>query len=170
MRSLQGDGQLDVKEVEAKAIFLVQHNSDDEIYKLIGNSVPSPSLLLLNDVRSYSILQLLAPDRKLLPPPGKAQEPKSIGRTIFSLLRRIAWKTFCKPDSPIHKIWSEKIPKVFNDGYFPAAAVASMNDFRIGAPILASGLAALAMKYSAEEFCELAKPKGLMIDRNEKES
>lgn len=165
-----GDGPLDTKEVEAKAIFLVQRNSDDEIYKLIGNSVPTSSLLLLNDVRTYSILQLPAPDRKLLPAPEKAQEPKSIGRTTFALLRRIAWKTFCKPDSPIYKLWSKKMPKVFNDGYFAAAVVATMNDFRIGVPILASGLAALAMKYTAEEFCELAKPKGLMIGRSEKES
>jgi hypothetical protein len=164
-----GDGPLDIKEVEAKAIFLVQRNSDDEIYKLIGNSVPMPGLTLLSDVRNYSILQLPAPDRKLLPAPEKAQEPKNIGRTTFALLRRIAWKTFCKPDSPIYKLWSKNIPKLFNEGYFAAAVVSTMNDFRIGVPILASGLAALAMKYSAEEFCELAKPKGLMIGRNEKE-
>ena len=31
-------------------------------------------------------------------------------------------------------------------------------------------LAALIMKYSAEEFCELAKPKGLMIARNEQQN
>lgn len=128
-----------------------------------------PSLTLLRDVRNYSILQLPAPDRKLLPAPAKAEEPKSIGRTTFALLRRIAWKTFCKKDSPIYKLWSQKIPKVFNDGYFAAAVVASMNDFRIGVPILASGLAALAMKYSAEEFCDLAKPKGFMISRKDKD-
>jgi hypothetical protein len=165
-----GDGPLDPKEVEAKAIFLLQRNTDDEIYKLIGNSVPMPSVALLSDVRNYSILQLPAPDRKLLPAPEKAQEPKSIGRTTFALLRRIAWKTFCKSDSPIYKLWSKNIPKVFNDGYFAAAVVATMNDFRIGVPILGSGLAALAMKYTAQEFCELAKPKGLMIGRNEKET
>lgn len=163
-----GDGPLDAKEIESKAIFLVQRNSDDEIYKLIGNSVPTPSLLLLSDVRNYSILQLPAPDRKLLPAPEKAQEPKNIGRTTFALLRRIAWKTFCKSESPIYKLWSKNVPKVFNEGYFAAAVVTTMNDFRIGVPILASGLAALAMRYTAEEFCELAKPKGLMIGRNEK--
>lgn len=36
-----GVQQLDIKEVEAKAIFLVQRSSDDEIYKLIGSSVPT---------------------------------------------------------------------------------------------------------------------------------
>lgn len=106
-----GDGPLDVKEVEAKAIFLIQRNSDDEIYKLIGNSVPTPSLILLSDVRNYSILQLPAPDRKLLPAPEKAQEPKNIGRTTFALLRRIAWKTFCKADSPIYEECSVRLSR-----------------------------------------------------------
>lgn len=164
-----GDGQLDASEIEAKAILLIQHNSDDEILKLIGNSVPSPGLRLLSDVRTYSIQQLPPPDRKMLPPPEKAGQPKNIGRTTFALLRRIAWKTFCKPSSPIYKLWSKRVPKVFNEGYFSAAVITALGDFRIGIPLIASGLAALVMKYSAEEFCELAKPKGLMISRNDKE-
>lgn len=164
-----GDGVLDSTEIEAKAILLVQRSSDDEILKLIGNSVPAAGIQLLGDVRTYSIQQLPAPDRKLLPPPERAQEAKSIGRTTFAVLRRVAWKTFCKSESPIYKLWSKRIPKVFNEGYFSAAIVTTFGDFRIGIPLLASGLCALVMKYSAEEFCELAKPKGLMISRDDKE-
>lgn len=163
------EGRMDVEEIQAKAVLLIQRSSDDEIFKLIGNSVPVSGVNLLGDVRSYSILQLPAPDRKLLPPPEKAVEPKSIGKTTFALLRRIAWKTFCKPESPIYKMWSKKIPEVFNQGYFSAAVISTFGDFRIGIPLLASGVAALAMKYSAEEFCELAKPKGLMISPDDKE-
>lgn len=163
------DGALKPDEIESKAILLVQHNSDDEIYKLIGNSVPTAGIRLLNDVRTYSLNLLPPPDRKLLPAPAKAEEPKNIGRTTFALLRRIAWKTFCKPSSPIYKLWSQRIPKVFNDGYFSAAVIATLSEYRIGLPLIASGIAALAMKYSAEEFCELAKPKGLMSARNDKE-
>lgn len=164
-----GDGPLDALEIEAKAILLIQRNSDDEILNLIGNSVPSQGLRLLSDVRTYSIQQLPPPDRKMLPPPEKAEQPKNIGRTTFALLRRIAWKTFCKPSSPIYKLWSKRVPKVFNEGYFSAAVVTALGDFRIGIPLIASGLAALVMKYSAEEFCELAKPRGLMISRDDKE-
>ncbi len=163
------DGPLDAQEIEAKAILLLQRSSDDEIFKLIGNAVPVASIQLLGDVRTYSIQQLPLPDRKLLPGPEKAEEPKSIGRKTFAVLRRIAWKTFCKPSSPIYKLWSARIPKVFNEGYFSAAIVSSFGDLRIGLPLLASGLAALVMKYSAEEFCELAKPKGLMIARDDGE-
>ncbi|MDA8454848.1 hypothetical protein M4R22_08740 [Acidovorax sp. GBBC 3334] len=163
------EGPMDAEEVQAKAVLLLQRNSDDEILKLIGNSVPVASVKLLSDVRSYSILQLPASDRKLLPPPEKAQEPKSIGKVTFAVLRRVAWKTFCKADSPVYKMWSKKIPEVFNQGYFSAAVLSTFGDFRIGLPLVASGIAALVMKYSAEEFCALAKPKGLMISGSDKE-
>jgi hypothetical protein len=163
-----GDEHLDVKEIETKAIYLIQRNSEDEILKLIGSSVPISGIQLLEDVRSYSVKQLPAPDQKLLPSPEKATETTQIGRTTFAILRRIAWKTFCKPTSPIYKLWSKRIPKVFNEGYFSSAIVATLGDYRIGVPIIASGVIAIIMKYSAEEFCELAKPKGLMIPPTEK--
>jgi len=162
-----GDASLDAKEVEEKAIFLIQQSSDDDILKLIGNSVPVAGVQLLSDVRNHSIKQLPAPDRQLLPAPAAAENPKHIGRTTFSVLRRIAWKTFCKPSSPIYKLWSGRVPKVFNEGYFSAAIVSALSDFRIGVPMIASGILALIMKYSAEEFCEISKPKGLMIGRDE---
>jgi ribosomal protein L22 len=163
-----GDGPLDIAEIEAKAILLLDRNSDEEILKLIGNSVPSAGIALLGDVRNYSLQQLPPPDRLLLPPPEKAEEPKHIGRTTFALLRRIAWKTFCKPNSPVYKLWSSRITRTFNEGYFAAAVVAALSDFRIGVPLIASGLAALAMKYTAEEFCAVSKPKGLMISPDDK--
>lgn len=165
-----GDGPLDLREVKSKAILLIQRNSNDEIFKLIGNSVPLAGIKLLADVRTYSLQQLPAPDRLLLPTPEKAEEPKHLGRTTFALLRRIAWKTFCKPNSPVYKLWSKRVPEVFNDSYFAAAVVTALSDLRIGIPLIASGLAALAMKYTAEEFCALAKPKGLMISRDDKET
>ena len=160
---------MNVDEIQANAVLLIQRNSDDEIFRLIGNAIPVASINLLSDVRAYSILQLPAPDRKLLPAPEKAQEPNSTGKATFAVLRRIAWKTFCKSDSPIYKMWSKKIPEVFNQGYFSAAVLSTFGDFRIGLPLLASGVTALVMRYSAEEICALAKPKGLMISGTDKE-
>jgi hypothetical protein len=159
------DVAMNVDEIEAKAIMLIQRNSDNEIFKLIGNTVPTSSINLLRDVRTYSLNQLPAPDRKLLPSPEKAEEPRKIGKTTFAIIKRIAWKTICNPDSTIYKLWKKRIPKVFNEGYFSAAVVTTMGDFKIGIPLLASGISALVMKYTAEEFCEISKPKGLMIDR-----
>lgn len=159
--------EMNQPEIQEKAVLLLQRSSDNEILKLIGNSVPVPSLKLLSDVRDYSIKQLPAPDRKLLPPPEKAEAPQGIGKTTFALICRLAWKTICAPDSGIYKLWSRRVPKVFNEGFFSAAVVTTLGEFRIGAPLIASGVVALIMKYSAEEFCAKAKPKGLMIGRNE---
>lgn len=135
-----GDRELNPEEIDAKAVLLLQRNSDDEILRLIGNSVPSAGLRLLSEVRTYSVDQLLPTDRLLLPSPTKAEDPKHVGRTTFAVLRRIAWKTFCKPSSPVYKLWSRKVPKVFNEGYFSAAVVTALADFRIGVPLLASGV------------------------------
>ncbi|MEX2515940.1 MAG: hypothetical protein WD572_03370 [Gammaproteobacteria bacterium] len=164
------DATMDQLEVQEKAVLLLQRSSDDEIFKLIGNSVPAPSLKLLSDVRDYSIKQLPAPDRIMLPPPEKAEAPKSVGKTTFALIQRLVWKTFCAPDSGIYKLWSQRVPKVFNEGYFSAAVVTTFGEYRIGGTLIASGVAALIMKYTAEEFCEIAKPKGIMIGRDEKDT
>jgi len=156
---------MDVKEIQEKAVLLIQRNSDAEIFKLIGNTVPTAGINLLHDVRAYSVKQLPGPDRKMLPPPEKAEKPQKIGKLTFSVIKRIVWKTFCNPDSTIYKLWKERVPKVFDQGYFSAAVVATLSDFRIGMPLIASGISALIMKCTAEEFCDLSKPKGLMIDR-----
>lgn len=163
-----GIDKLNVKEIEEKAIELIQRNNEEEIFELLGKNIPQDSLNLLTNIRNFSVGLLPAPDQKLLPSPQKAVESKSIGKTTFAVLKRIAWKTFCKPSSPIYKMWSKKIPAVFNEGYFTSGVIATLADYKIGIPIVASGFAALVMKYSAEEFCEIAKPKGLMISRDEK--
>ena len=161
-------GNLIETEIHAKAVELIQRCDDSEIIKLIGTNIPIGSVRLHEDLQSFSLKQLPSPDRKLLPPPQQLQNPQQIGKTAFAILKRIAWKTFCKPSSTLYKLWSAKIPKVFNEGYFSAAVASTFADYRIGLPLIASGISALIMKYSAEEFCELAKPDSLMNSRREK--
>lgn len=163
------DGEMNVNDIHDKAVLLIQRSNENDILKLIGNSIPLASIKLLEDIRNYSIKQLPPPDRKQLPPPDKATAPRELGKATFAILRRIIWKAVCAPDSSIYKLWSQHVPKVFNPGYFASAVVATLSDFRIGAPMVASGVLALIMKYSAQEFCDLAKPKGLMIDRDERD-
>ena len=161
------EGPLDPQEIHSKAVLLIQKNSDEEILMLIGNAMPAQTLYLLKDVRDYSILQLPAPDRKCLPAPAQAEKPSHIGKMAFEAIRRVAWKVLCSPESELFKLWSRKIPKVYNQAYFATAITTTFANWRIGIPLLASGVAALVMKHAALEFCELAKPKGLMINQDE---
>ncbi len=156
------NGSLDAKAIEKEAEQLAKETSASEIYSLIGNSLPGGGVYLLREVREYSLKQLTQPDRKLLPPPREVEEPQTIGRTAFAALKRVCWKTVCAKDSPVYKLWSKRVPIIFNQGYFSAAIITALGDFRIGIPLVASGLIALAMKYSAEEFCEVSRPEGIM--------
>jgi hypothetical protein len=163
------DGPLDAKEIEEKAIMLIKHSDQDQILALIGQSLPPASLLTLTDVRNYSILMLPPSDRKFLPAPETALESKKVGKRTFDLIHRIAWKTFCSSESPVFEVWSKKAPEFFNKGYFASATAAALGQWRIGVPMIAAGVAAIVMKYTAEQFCEVTKPKGLMIEKSDDE-
>jgi len=165
-----GGAQLDPTEIHDKAVLLLQQNNEDALTTLIGNLIPPSGVLLLREVRDYSILQLPAPERKLLPAPKVAENPKNIGTRALAVLRRIAWRAVCDPESTIYKAWAKKIPKVYNEAYFATALAATFTNWKIGTPLLVSGVVAVVMKYTAHEFCEWAQPRGLMIPIADKES
>ena len=165
-----GNVNLDPREIHDQAVSLVKRNSDNEILKLIGNSVPPSGLTLLHEMRDYSIRLLPAPDQKLLPAPHAAERPLTIGKKTLAILRRICWKSFCEEDSQLYKLWSKQIPDVFDKKYFATSLAVTMASWRIGVPMIAAGVAAIAMKSTAEVFCSLAKPMQLMIDRSERQN
>jgi hypothetical protein len=115
--------------------------------------VPKAGVLLLREIRDYSILQLPAPERKFLPADEFTEQPKNIGMRAMAVIRRIAWRAVCDPDSTIYKAWSKKIPKVYNEAYFATALTATFTNWKIGAPLLVSGVVATVLKYAAHEFC-----------------
>lgn len=161
---------LDVDKVHQQAVYLLKHSSQDQIVAVIAASLPEKARLALTDVRTFALLQMSAPDVKLLGAPQDSIAPKALGGRTLGLLKRIVWRSFCSPDSGVYKAWSKKLPEVFGPGYMAASLVASFKDWRIGIPMLASGVLASIMKSSAHEFCEWAKPAAFMTDRKEIEA
>lgn len=87
-----GNVSLNPDDIHRDAVMLIQQNSDDEIFKLIGDSVPSSGIELLRDIREFSTQLLPAPDQKLLPAPDIAEKPLTIGKKTMVILKRISWK------------------------------------------------------------------------------
>lgn len=164
-----GSANLDPDEIHEQSVLLIQRNSDNEILKLICNSVPSSGIILLRNMRDYSIKLLPSSDQKLLPALEVAEKPLTIGKKTMAILKRISWKTLCDEDSKLYELWSKNMPEVFDKKYFATSLAISMAQWRIGIPMIAAGVAAIAMKSSAEVFCALAKPKTLMIDRSDRD-
>lgn len=155
------DGILNKDSIHTDSIRLVQQ-SEDEIMNILGRSIPYAAFQSLQEVRQDALLQLSLPDRKLLPSTGQASQEGYVGRRAFSALKRITWKTVCASDSAIFKLWSVKSPKVFDQGYFAAAVYSTFQGWRIGTPLLAAGVVAVVMRYTAQEFCALARPEQMM--------
>lgn len=164
-----GNPNLDADEMHQQAILLVQRNTEGEILRLIGNSIPPSGIRLLRDMRDYSIRLLPPSDQKCLPPPATAEKPLNVGKKAMAILKRIAWKSFCDPESQLYTLWSKQVPEVFNRGYFASALAATMASWRIGIPVIGAGVAAIAMRSTASIFCESAKPEGLMILPSDKD-
>jgi|SRR5882724_917532 len=148
--------------VHEQAVTLIQTKSEDEILELIGRSLPSGAVQLMLDLRRDAILQLPSSDIKCLPSPTEAAKPINLGRRIWTVLKRIGWKTLCDPESPIFKLWSTKVPEIYSASFFAKALCDAFEHRRIEIPAIVAGVAAIAMKYSAHEFCDRAKPPSIM--------
>lgn len=163
----RNEGELKPAELQAEAIKLLNEKSPEEIYALIGGLMPQSTSYLLQDVRSYAVHLLPAPDQKLLPSSKNLLPKEAIGKKAMAATKRIAWRTFCDPESEVYKLWSQKVPKVFGEGFFTSAFVTTLAQWKIGIPQLAAGVVAIAMRFGCAEFCSLFKPDGLMIPRDE---
>lgn len=158
------DGPLKPQQIHDEAVKLVQ-KSEGELFELLAGALPYGSIKLLDDIRTDAILQLSTPDRKLLPAPGQANQAPHVGKLVFAVLKRVGWKTFCDGKSPIYKLWSQKMPAVYSATYFATSITETFHNWKIGLPCLAAGVTAIAMKYGAQEFCELTKPDSIMDAR-----
>jgi hypothetical protein len=158
------DGPLKPEQIHDEAVKLVR-KSESELFELLARALPYGSIKLLDDVRTDALLQLPAPDRKLLPAPGQATQAPHVGKLVFAVLKRVGWKTLCDVKSPLYKLWSQKVPVVYSAAYFATSVTQTFHDWKIGLPCLAVGVTAIAMKYGAQEFCALTKPDSIMDAR-----
>jgi hypothetical protein len=162
-----GAAELDPAEIGAQADYLIEHNTQAELFSLIGNSLPGRVVLALEDVRAFALQYIEPEDIKFLPAPEKATSPPEIGKKAFAVFKQVAWKAFCSEDSSVFKLWNQRIPSRITEGYLAAALLTTMKDWRIGLPVFAAGVLAVITRYSAQEFCTWAKPETFMTSRKE---
>lgn len=155
------------EEMHAKAIEMVKNKSDQEIFGLVGQQLPQSALQLTENITDYSVKLLPIGDQKLLAPPPSISTTQ-FGQKVIDTVKRVGWRSVCDPDSEIYNLWSKQVPEVFNKGYFAGAIATTCAKFSIGLPILAVGVVAILMRYSATEFCERYQPNDIMIDIKDK--
>lgn len=160
--------EISVDQVDKEAVSLVMSKNEDQILLQLGRNIPKKSIDLLMYTRESYQNRLPAPDYKLLPPPPTFNDSE-LGKRAHSALKRVAWKALCNSDSELHKAWSGGLSVVHDKKYIAAAIVSAFTSLSISGLMIAASVAALAIKFGAEVFCETFTPETLMIARKDKE-
>ena len=161
------EGVVTEESIHSRMVLLLANGSDEQIYALIGGALPANAVLALTDVRTYALQQIRPSDVKALPAPRESQQPPELGKKTLAVFQRIAWRTFCDPESEIFKLWSKALPAVSNHKVMAGAVAATLNGWSIGLPVLGAGLAAALVKFTAHHFCDVCKPEVFMTTRKE---
>jgi hypothetical protein len=158
--------ELDVSEVNARAIELVRSQTEDQIYANLADSLPPEVVSYLLKVDMLARKLLPSVEVKYLPPPPDAKDKRRIGRTVVSSIRRVIWRSLCDPESEIYKLWSTKsLELLFDRKYLTAAVVTTLSGMSIGYTLLAASTVALVMKLGIEIYCDRFRPDGIMAAR-----
>jgi hypothetical protein len=161
--------RFDLDRVQAEAGLAVQTQSEEEIFANIGREVPPEVIAILLRIHDFASRQLTTTEAELLPPPRTITEKVSLGRTIYNATKRVVWRSLCDPESEVYKMWcTQGMMALIDKKFLAAAVVAALSGMRLGAYALAVYVSAMIFKVGLEVFCQVAKPEGIMIGRDEK--
>lgn len=165
-----GDEILDVDQIQNEAGVLVQTKTEDDILSDFGRHLPRKVINDLLRIHNFTGRQLPFEERQLLPSPEEITKENELGRTVFTSFKRVLWRSLCDPESDIYKTWFHNgLSVVLEKKYLGFAITATMSGLNIGIKALAVSATALVIKMGIETYCEVFRPKGLMIDRSDKD-
>lgn len=165
--SQRGNEGIDLDDVRRKAEEAIQNKTDDEMFADLGRNIPTPVLRFITEVDRLSRKQLPSADVKQLPPAPELQAPAELGRTVFSSVQRVIWRTLCNPEGEIHKKWvQDRLNKVINAGWGAASITSILTDLNIAMKAVAIPVVALVIKLGIEVYCDYYKPTSVMDIRN----
>jgi len=158
-----GDDALVPATIQAEAGKLLQTKSEDQILDNLGNTIPIETIRFLQTVDDISRKQLPYREMKFLPDPQKQLEKKELGRTLFSSLKRVLWKSLCDPKSDVYKAWfNHGVGVVLDKKYIAMAVSASFAGLGIGYKAMAISVTALVIKFGIDVYCDHYMPEGVM--------
>jgi hypothetical protein len=165
-----GEELLDPGELQEAAGYLLQTRTEDELLESLGEALPQTAIQRLLQVDALAKRALPPAEVRLLPTAEDLQQKRELGRKFFAPVRRVLWRSLCDPKSDVYKAWvGEGLGAVLNKKVIGFAVVAAFADLGIGLKALAVPAAALLLKIGVEIFCEVSKPKTLMIGLDERD-
>lgn len=171
LASLKGYGSdhLDPIELQSDAGEMVRTLTEDELFANIGRSLPKKTIAYLLKIDDFARGQLPSAEIRYLPLPEELVKHNELGRTVFSSIRRVLYRSLCDPESDVYKAWfNQGLMAVLDRRYFAIAVTTALSGMSIGVKALGVSATALLVKIGVEVFCERYKPSGVMEERRRK--
>lgn len=154
------------KDLEKEAGKLIQTETEDNLFSGIGKYSPQETKNLILRIEDFARKQLPKGDLKLLPDPRDRIKDEQVGRTVFSSVKRVLYRSLCDPSSEIYQAWFNKgLGFVLNKVYIGGLVVSVLGGVGIGIKPIAIYFTALIIKFGIEVYCDRYKPEGIMIER-----
>lgn len=164
-----GNDSLDPEEIELAAGKLVQTDSVDELLRSVGAAIPREVIIQILNIDQFSRKALPYKEVKLLPSPEDFKKKEEVGRTVFSSIKTVLYRSLCDPKSDVYQAWTkEGLGAVLNKKFIGGAVAAACLKLGIGLKAIAIPVAALIFRFGIDVYCEQYKPKGVMINPKEK--
>jgi hypothetical protein len=158
----------DPSAVEDEAGRLLATQTEEEMPEALGRSVPLEVVERIYRVYDLARSQVPPAEQKYLPSPKDRRKQKEVGRTVLEAGKLVVWRSLCDPTNDVYKLWFESgVQAVVNKKVVGTAVVLALGGLTIGWYTLAATIAAMIFKMGLDVFCEVTRPEGLMIGRNE---
>ncbi len=171
LASLKGYGNesLDPVQVQSEAGELIRTMTEDEVFAIIGRSLPKQTVAYLLKIDEFSRGQLPSAEVRYLPLPEELVKHSELGRIVFSSIRRVLYRSLCDPESDVYKAWfNQGLMTVLDKRYLAIAITTTLSGMSIGIKALGVSATALLIKIRIEVFCDRYKPTGVMDVGKEK--
>lgn len=169
--AIRGLGQesLSVDAVNAAAIEAVKTKSDDELYAEIASALPPEVIEFVFRVDRAARKQLTVTEVLYLPSPAALEKKVQHGKSFFSSLKLVIWKSLCDPQSEVYKAWyTNGMSHVLSKKYYAIVVSSALIDLGFAAHAVAVPVTALLMKFGIEVYCDRYKPGEILNARANK--
>lgn len=164
-----GHESLNADTVNAEAIESLRTKSDDELYAQIASALPQEVIEFVFRVDRLARKQLTLKEVLYLPSPAMMEKRVQHGKSFFTSLKLVIWKSLCDPQSEIYKAWyTNGMSHFLSKKYYAIVVSAALIDLGFAAQAIAVPVTALLMKFGIEVYCERHKPGEILDGRQEK--
>jgi hypothetical protein len=155
----------DAKAVQDEAGYLlIQNTPDEELHRRIGIASPPGAAAIILKIDDFSRKRLPMHEVKILPSPEDKKKQQKVGVTVAEALKRRLYAAICDKDSEIYQAWVKQgLGAVLNKVYIGGAVTTMLVNMAAGTMALAVPLAALVLKLGVEVWCDVNKPKDVML-------